>query len=103
MSPFVLDRSLSPLPPFLPPIYLFIIFTVSVAQLWQNFFQLAVAFTCQTTLQLQGISEIKRNRILDRWAQQNPGSVFPGMECTCFQNKAFNMYREEGGWKEGGK
>ena len=64
MSPFVLDRSLSPLPPFLPPIYLFIICTISVAQLWQNFFQLAVAFTCQTTLQLQGISEVKRGALI---------------------------------------
>ena len=34
-------------------------------QLWQNFFQLAVAFTCQLPLQLEVISEVKRNRIMD--------------------------------------
>ncbi len=34
--------------------------------LWENFFQLAVAFTCQATLQLENASEVKRNRILDK-------------------------------------
>ena len=36
-------------------------------QLWQNFFQLAVAFTCQPSLQLEVISEVKRNRIMDNY------------------------------------
>lgn len=36
-------------------------------QLWQNFFQLAVAFTCQLPLQLEVISEEKRNRIMDSY------------------------------------
>ncbi len=36
-------------------------------QLWQNFFELAVAFSCQPILQLESLSEVKRNRILDRY------------------------------------
>ncbi|XP_064383161.1 dedicator of cytokinesis protein 1-like [Halichondria panicea] len=32
--------------------------------LWQNFFQLAVAFTCQYPLQLEVMSEVKMNRVL---------------------------------------
>lgn len=36
--------------------------------LWQNFFELAVAFSCQSTLQLEALSEVKRNRILDSYA-----------------------------------
>ena len=36
-------------------------------QLWQNFFQLAVAFTCQLPLQLETTSEVKRNRIMDTY------------------------------------
>lgn len=35
--------------------------------LWQNFFELAVAFSCQSTLQLETLSEVKRNRILDSY------------------------------------
>ena len=35
--------------------------------LWQNFFQLAVAFTCQSNLHLESLGEIKRNRILDSY------------------------------------
>lgn len=37
----------------------------SSSQLWQNFFQVAVAFMCQSNLQLEGFSEIKRKRIMD--------------------------------------
>ena len=41
--------------------------SVCLLQLWQNFFQLAVAFTCQLPLQLEVISEVKRNRIMDSY------------------------------------
>ena len=36
-------------------------------QLWQNFFELAVAFSCQPILQMEALSEVKRNRVLDRY------------------------------------
>lgn len=35
--------------------------------LWENFFQLSVAFTSQHNLQLEVMSEVKRNRILDSY------------------------------------
>ena len=36
-------------------------------QLWEKFFQLGVDFCCQPTLQLEGITELKRNKILNQY------------------------------------
>ena len=56
----------------------------SSSQLWQNFFQVAVAFMCQSNLQLEGFSEIKRKRIMDWWGF---GRVVAGMgEEWCWGN-----------------
>lgn len=44
------------------------------AQLWNNYFHLAVAFITQESLQLQNFSPTKRNKILAKWEQ---GSIIP--------------------------
>ena len=37
----------------------------SVLQLWERFFKLAIDFCCQPYLQLEIMTELKKNRVLD--------------------------------------